>query len=339
MSVIIATLNTIMQSCKHDYPLVQTARCAFVTRTRGFISYFIRIKSRQFVFLDPIEIIGTFVIINTVDNSSILHPIIRWAGGKTWLVKYLSAKLDIGQFVSYHEPFVGGAAVLLHFKPDFAWISDSNRSLIETYKSLRRDPERIICILQEWGLTQQDYYHIRNLLPTDSSIAAARFLYLNHTSYNGLYRENRDGQYNVPWGHRERVDFDFENLINVAKYLETIHIRHNDFLRSLDQVQEGSLVFLDPPYTITHNKNGFVAYNQKIFSMTDQYRLSSMIDKIKRKGAYYILTNAAHDEVKRIFTREGDKMFVLSRSSLIGGKNANRGKYEECIFTNLDISL
>lgn len=335
----IATLNTIMQLCKHEFSLVQTARWAFVTRTRGYTSHCIGIKSMQRVFLDPIEIIGTFVIVNTVDNSIMLHPIIRWAGGKTWLVKYLSAKLDIDQFVSYHEPFVGGAAVLLHFKPGTAWISDSNRYLIETYKSLRKDPERIISVLQEWGLTQQDYYNIRNLLPNDSSVAAARFLYLNHTSYNGLYRENRDGQYNVPWGHRENVDFDFENLIKVAKYLETIHIRHNDFLRSLDHVQEGSLVFLDPPYTITHNKNGFVAYNQKIFSMTDQYRLSAMIDKIKRKGAFYILTNAAHDEVKRIFKREDDKMFVLSRSSLIGGKNANRGKYEECIFTNLDISL
>ena len=339
MDVFIATLNTIMQLCKHEFSLVQTARWAFVTRTRGYTSHCIGIKSMQRVFLDPIEIIGTFVIVNTVDNSIMLHPIIRWAGGKTWLVKYLSAKLDIDQFVSYHEPFVGGAAVLLHFKPGTAWISDSNRYLIETYKSLRKDPERIISVLQEWGLTQQDYYNIRNLLPNDSSVAAARFLYLNHTSYNGLYRENRDGQYNVPWGHRENVDFDFENLIKVAKYLETIHIRHNDFLRSLDHVQEGSLVFLDPPYTITHNKNGFVAYNQKIFSMTDQYRLSAMIDKIKRKGAFYILTNAAHDEVKRIFKREDDKMFVLSRSSLIGGKNANRGKYEECIFTNLDISL
>ena len=274
-----------------------------------------------------------------VNTTVALHPILRWAGGKSWLVKYLTGKLDISLFSSYVEPFVGGAAVLLSFKPKNAWISDSNKFLIETYKTLRKDSDSVIRILQEWAISQNDYYQIRSLRPRDEYTAAARFLYLNHTSYNGLYRENREGQYNVPWGRRQNIDYDFDNIREVARYLKSVHIRHLDFTRSIDFVKKGSLVFLDPPYTITHNKNGFVAYNQKIFRLSDQYRLSSLIDKIREKEAFYILTNAAHDEVINIFKRDNDRMFLLSRASLIGGRNARRGQYEECIFTNLDITL
>lgn len=274
-----------------------------------------------------------------MDTTLALHPILRWAGGKTWLVKHLAGKISIDQFSSYVEPFVGGAAILFSFRPETAWISDSNKCLIDTYKTLRKNPDKVICTLQAWDLSQDYYYQIRGLQPTDEYIAAARFIYLNHTSYNGLYRENREGQYNVPWGRRQSIDFDFDNIRNVAYYLKSVHIRHLDFARSIDFIQERALVFLDPPYTITHNKNGFVAYNQKIFRLSDQYRLSTLVDKIKAKGAYYILTNAAHDEVKRIFRRDDDRMFVLSRASLIGGRNACRGQYEECLFTNLDITL
>ena len=268
-----------------------------------------------------------------------MHPIFRWAGGKQWLVKYLAGKVDLDQFTSYIEPFVGGGALLFYFHPQKAWISDSNHHLIETYKSLRKNPEEIISIIQEWDFSEQEYYHIRNLIPDNPSLSAARFIYLNHTSYNGLYRENRFGMYNVPWGHRNTIDIDFSNLREVSRYLQTIHIRNRDFARCIDDVQAGSLVFLDPPYTITHNKNGFIAYNQKIFRLSDQYRLSYLIDKIKSKGAYYILTNAAHEEVIRIFKKKDDHVSFLSRASLIGGRNAARGQYEECVFTNLDLTL
>ncbi len=92
---------------------------------------------------------------------------------------------------------------------------------------------------------------------------------------------------------------------------------------------------LDPPYTVSHNENGFIKYNQKLFSIEDQYRLSRFIDQIKASGAYYILTNAAHETIIEIFDKEGDYRYDLSRASSIGGKNANRGQVKEFVFTNI----
>lgn len=274
-----------------------------------------------------------------MESKQSLHPIFRWAGGKSWLVNFLASRVDINSFSSYHEPFVGGGAILFNFLPKNAWISDSNKHLIDTYKTIRTNSDRVIEIISKWHLTQQEYYRIREMETVDKYVNAARFIYLNHTSYNGLYRENKSGKYNVPWGKRINVCFDFDNIRNVANYLKSVHIHHYDFSRCLKYISEGSLVFLDPPYTITHNKNGFIAYNQKLFRLEDQIRLSNVIDKIKNKGAYYILTNAAHNDVISIFKRRGDRTIKLSRASLIGGRNASRGKYEECIFTNLKIIL
>ena len=99
-------------------------------------------------------------------------------------------------------------------------------------------------------------------------------------------------------------------------------------------IKKNDLVFLDPPYTVTHNNNGFIKYNKKLFDLASQISLSEYIDEVKKKGAYYILTNAAHEEVEKIFTKDDDKIIELDRASLIGGRNAKRGKYAELIITN-----
>ena len=108
---------------------------------------------------------------------------------------------------------------------------------------------------------------------------------------------------------------------------------NGDFYNCLDNVKKDDLVFLDPPYTVTHNNNGFIQYNQRIFSLEEQKRLSEMIYKIKERGAFYILTNAAHPTIREIFD-QGDSIFEVSRNSSIGGRNAKRGQFSELIFTN-----
>lgn len=154
-------------------------------------------------------------------------------------------------------------------------------------------------------------------------------------SFNGIYRVNTNGGYNVPYGHREKYEFDYENLILASDFLKNVTIEHSDFENSISKVKKGDLIFLDPPYTIAHNLNGFVQYNQKIFSLEDQYRLSNAVDQIKKKGAFYILTNAAHEKVKEIFNREEDKVKEISRASVVGGKISSRGQYSEYLFTNI----
>ncbi len=259
-------------------------------------------------------------------------PFLRWAGGKRWLIKQLDNFLP-EVFNQYHEPFVGGGSIFLHINPKKAFISDFNEELIETYSSIRQNPLMVIKHIKSFKNTQEDYLKIRRQNFRSPERRAARFVYLNQTSFNGIYRVNQKGEYNVPYGHREKYKFDYDNILEVSKALSSTAIEHADFMQCIGNVQENDLVFLDPPYTVAHNNNGFIQYNQKIFSLDDQHRLKELISQIKSKNAYYILTNANHPEIRKIFDL-GDSMTEVTRASLVGGKGAIRGKYSEIIITN-----
>jgi DNA adenine methylase len=177
---------------------------------------------------------------------------------------------------------------------------------------------------------------VRASAPTDRYERAARFIYLNHTSFNGIYRVNLDGVYNVPFGNRPSPQIPTaEHLKRVAGRLENATLQVGDFADCLDRVDEGDLVFLDPPYTVAHNNNGFIKYNQKLFRFEDQERLSALIDEIKGRGAYYVLANAAHPSIAKLFTRTWNNRVETSRRNSIGGVNAKRGSATEYLFTNL----
>lgn len=267
-----------------------------------------------------------------------MHPFLRWAGGKRWLVSRLRGKLNISQFASYHEPFIGGGAMLFSFLPEHAFISDVNEQLMQAYRIMKEDTEGIIEFIEALKTDEETYYRVRSMTPQNEIEAAGRFIYLNRTSFNGIYRVNLRGEYNVPWGKKLNYQFGYENLRKVGKYLQQVEISHGDFELCLEHVQENSLVFLDPPYIMSKNNNVFLKYNQRAFSEQDQDRLAGMIEEIKRRGAYYILTNSNHEKVIETFDK-GDNRIELTRTSLIGGTNAKRGAYEECIFTNLDLTL
>lgn len=261
-------------------------------------------------------------------------PFLRWAGGKRWLLKEIDKLLDISLFEKYHEPFIGGGSVYFHLDPKKAFISDSNNELINAYIQVRDNPELVIKFLSEFENSEEFYYKLRKQRFNDEIKEAARFIFLNQTSFNGIFRVNLNGEYNVPFGHRLNHKIDFENIKNASLCLKNTEIFTEDFHKTIDNVNTGDLVFLDPPYTVAHNKNGFIQYNQKIFSLKDQYRLKNYIQNLREIGAYYIMTNAAHHSIKEMFLN-GDKMYELERASLIGGKNAKRDKYSELILTNL----
>ncbi|MDR6458967.1 DNA adenine methylase [Chryseobacterium vietnamense] len=269
-----------------------------------------------------------------VGKEKKINPFLRWAGGKRWFLKELDKLVTIENFGNYHEPFVGGGSVYFHFNPQNAIISDSNEELINTYINVRDNIDDVIIFLKEFKNTEEFYYSIRKTKFNDEIMEAAKFIYLNQTSFNGIFRVNSKGEYNVPYGHRDKYKFDYENLCEVNISLQGTVVECCDFDSSIENIQKGDLVFLDPPYTVAHNNNGFIQYNQKIFSLEDQYRLAKFINELKEIGAFYIMTNAAHNSIKDIFNN-GDRMFELNRSSLIGGRNAIRGKYSELILTNL----
>lgn len=278
------------------------------------------------------------------DNKSVgkrTPSFLRWAGGKAWLLP-LWAKLIQGlEFKAYHEPFVGGGTTFFSLPGEHkCYLSDLNKDLITTYKVVKNDPGAIIKAMKSFKNTEEDYYRVRSSKPRVAANQAARFIYLNQTSFNGLYRVNRKGEYNVPYGFREGWHYDYSRIV-IASRMLTLHdaqLYARDFEDALGDVKQGDLVFLDPPYTVskTLKHNGFIAYNDKIFSLEDQQRLCDCISKIKELGARYMLTNAAHPSLREIFDKLGDPCIVVDRQSTIGGKNAVRGKVGELLYSNIE---
>lgn len=263
-------------------------------------------------------------------------PFLRWAGGKNWLVKRLPSILGDISFGVYHEPFLGGGSIFFALAPEKAYLSDLNEDLINAYIGLQENSERVIELLKKWTVSEDEYYRIREYSPEESYAQAARFIYLNRTSFNGLYRVNRAGKYNVPYGHNDSYGFDFERIRQASIALKSAVLLNQRFEQSLVNISKGDLVFLDPPYTVSHNKNGFIEYNKTLFSFEDQKRLKRFINEVNSIGAFYILTNAAHKSISDIFCDDNCKHFVVNRNSLLGGSYAQRGKIEEFIFTNID---
>lgn len=276
----------------------------------------------------------------TLKETIKVKPFLRWAGGKRWLTKSIKDFLP-KEFNNYHEPFLGGASIFLYLKANNlikkeSFLSDFNTELINAYTQIKLNSDEVIKGLNKLKNTKDDYYGIRSSKPRTSINQAIRFIYLNKTSFNGLYRVNLKGEYNVPYGFKETKDlFEFNNIKNISNLLnQNVNISSDDFFSVIDNVQANDLIFLDPPYTVAHENNGFIKYNQKIFLWDDQERLANLLLRITEKKAFFILTNAAHESIEKLFSDLG-KRHKVQRSSNIGGKGASRKKVNEYIFTNI----
>ncbi len=272
-------------------------------------------------------------------EAQTIRPLLRWAGGKRWLVPLVADLIGDTEIQNYHEPFAGGAAVFFGLSlSGKAYLSDLNTALIDTYRQVRDNPEDVWRFLQKYKNTEDHYYAARSGRPRLPASQAARFLFLNHTSFNGIYRVNLAGKYNVPYGYRDSYNPPLlDDLQGASNRLEPAMLTGGDFAAALEDVGPGDLVFLDPPYTVAHNHNGFVKYNDKLFLFGDQRRLSAAIDKVRDRGAYYILTNAAHHSIAELFEK-GDRRIETSRKNAVGGLAAGRGMATEYLFTNLPVA-
>lgn len=258
-------------------------------------------------------------------------PFLKWAGGKRWLVDKHPYLLD-GKFTRFIEPFVGGGAVFFSLQPQASILCDKNERLIEVYSAIKSNWERVedLLIDHQNKHSPEYYYEIRSKGYRTPETRAAQLIYLNRTCWNGLYRVNRQGEFNVPVGSKQTVILQTDNFEGVASVLKRAELICGDFDLAMSEAGKNDFVFVDPPYTVKHNYNGFVKYNENIFSWDDQLRLRDAVKAAVSRGAKVLVTNACHESIKRIYADIGE-MQTIDRASVIAGKASARGRYEEVI--------
>jgi DNA adenine methylase len=233
----------------------------------------------------------------------------------------------------YYEPFLGSASIFFEIKPSIAILNDVNKDLMITYRQVKSNVDGVIKSLSTLRNTKTNYYKVRSSLPRRHSEKAARFIYLNQTCFNGIYRVNKQGKFNVPYGYR-KIDFvRAQNLKLCSKQLRTAELMSCDFISALSDVERGDFVFLDPPYTVAHSNNGFIEYNKRLFTWEDQQRLAELTASLHRKGINFILTNANHQSIYSLYQRVG-KSYIIDRYSTVSSYGHARNRISELIISN-----
>ncbi len=269
----------------------------------------------------------------SIDGASAVRPFLKWAGGKRWLAPYLTDLLNEVEG-RYIEPFVGGGAIFFALAPRLAILSDINERLIDTYRCVREKPLHVETLLTRHDALHcaDHYYRVRDAQPPTKIEQAAQFIYLNRTCWNGLYRVNRRGQFNVPIGTKVRALLPSDDWGGVSALLSRAEIICQDFEKTIDLADEGDVVFADPPYTVKHNLNGFIKYNEALFSWEDQIRLRDCLLRAKARNVKIVLTNADHASVRKLYA--GSFLLrSLERSSVLAGDSQYRGRYSELLIT------
>jgi DNA adenine methylase len=262
------------------------------------------------------------------------EPFLKWPGGKRWLVHQYASLFPL-QYRRYLEPFLGGGAVFFHLAPQRAVLADTNSELINAYRCLKKHAQviekRLGGLQHKHGETL--YYRVRASRPTDAIDQAVRFLYLNRTCFNGMYRVNLRGEFNVPIGTKDQVAYPDGYLQEIATSLRNTSIHVADFEQTIDKAQADDFVFVDPPYTVMHNNNNFVKYNAKLFSWTDQIRLVSAVKRAARRGAAVMISNADHQSVRELY-RDFGSHHRVDRTSILAADLLHRRKTTELVITS-----
>ncbi|WPM32062.1 DNA adenine methylase [Hydrogenobacter sp. T-2] len=259
-------------------------------------------------------------------------PFVKWAGGKRQIVNLLVAYMP-KNYETYIEPFVGGGALFFQVQPRKAIIGDINQELINAYLVIKDHVEDLIEDLKMHKNTPEYYYRIRAIDPKslDPIKRASRFIYLNKTCYNGLYRENSKGEFNVPFGRYKNPKIvDEENLKAVSEFLRScdLEVLCGDFEETCKKAKAGDFVYFDPPYYST-----FSNYTKENFTEKDHIRLRDLFVELDKKGVYLMLTNSNTDFIKNLY--KGYRIEVVNTARFINCKGDMRGKGEhELIITN-----
>lgn len=274
-----------------------------------------------------------------------IKPIVKWVGGKRGILEELKEKIPQSfdkENNAYYEPFVGGGALFFDLSPSHGGINDANRELINLYKVIRDDVDTFIEELSSYPYDKDFYYEIRGLdrregYPgfLDPVRLAARTLYLNRTCFNGLYRVNKKGQFNTPFGRYSHPKIcDDKALKNMSLYLHDndISISSGDFSQSIKDAHKGDLVYLDPPYVPLSTTSSFASYTSSGFSGADQERIKEVVDSLSKEGVYVMISNSSCEEVFDLYSEYNIDTVKVARK--VNSNSKNRGKIDEVIITN-----
>ncbi len=259
-------------------------------------------------------------------------PFLKWPGGKRWACSSLVPLVQAYLSRTYYEPFLGGGAVFFGLSPKRAVLSDLNAELMNVYGMTKVHPDELIRKVKDMQVSSVAYKVIRKATGGSKLDRAARFLYLNRTCFGGIYRLNKKGAFNVPYGggaRKPNILWERGLITKAAQVLRGAKLFASDFEPIIDQSGSGDVVYCDPTYTVTHDFNGFVRYNEQNFAWSDQERLALCIDRAVNRGATVILSNAHHTCIKALFV--SPFRFLLERASTVSAKMSGRRDVREYV--------
>lgn len=266
------------------------------------------------------------------------YPIVKWVGGKRQLMFELLKNMP-KNYNRYFEPFIGGGALFFELQPYNAYISDMNEELINLYQVVRDNVDELIADLQKHDISKDYFMEIRNIDRTDEYKnwsyvkKASRFIYLNRTCFNGMYRVNSKGEFNVPFGHYKNPRIlDENNLINCSNLLQKTEIKHADFSKILKKVKKGDFVYFDPPYVPLSETSSFTSYTKDGFDMDMQLSLRDVCDELNYMGVKFLLSNSDTKLVNELYENYNIKKVFASRQ--INANADGRGKITEVLVRN-----
>ncbi len=275
-----------------------------------------------------------------------MHPFVKWAGGKTQLLDKIHALMP-KTYGRYFEPFIGGGALMFSVAPKDFIINDFNSELIQAYLCFtnEEDFKKLLEMLDfhQEHHSEEHYYEVRNMDRNPDFLSlpiyerAARMIYLNKSCFNGLYRVNSKGYFNVPSGRKKTVNcYENGNLKEIYAFFSSSKpkIFNGDFQDALAEVKAGDFVYFDPPYDTWENKDSFTSYAKNPFGKEEQKRLAKVYKELSEKGVYVMLSNHNTEFIRELY--KGFNVHVVEAKRMINSKASGRGNVEEVIITNYE---
>lgn len=278
-------------------------------------------------------------------KNVLISPILKWVGGKRQLLKEIKGLIP-KQITTYVEPFIGGGALFFDLQPNKAIINDYNEELINVYRVVKEDPEKLLIILEEHHkLNSEDYfYKIRAMDRNDNYRdmsyieKAARIIYLNKTCYNGLFRVNQAGQFNTPYGKYKNPNIiNRPTILAMSKYfneMKSLKIISGDYANTLKGLNKGSFVYFDPPYLPISSSSSFTGYTDQGFGYDEQVRLKIECDKLNKRGIKFMLSNSDHPLIRELYKEYS--IITVKANRAINSNVNKRGEINEVLVINYE---